>query len=587
MIQIQELSKETKNYKYKILFSFILFSALMLVSATLVHIYFTKQNIKDEFIYQSQLQVKDKAIYLESFIQKRVDTVNAVKKNPYFAQFIDYKNYEHNTNFLFFTILEENKDFMQLRYIDEYGDEKLRFDRERSGSVGYKTAYLQNKKDRYYFKKTKQLKEDQVFISQIDFNIENNKVQKPYVPVVRISTPIYRDDKFKGILIANIFIDDFIKQWTSSPIFDITLINQQNKIIYKNNKYNHNDLFGNNIQHILDESLINDGKKYIKKLQIHNFVIYICLEKKKKFKQQMMTNNIYMSMIILLITFVLAMVFVYIVSKPINRIFKIAIDKSEQLYKLANELDQKVDEEVKKNQKKDTMIQHQEKMAGLGDMISNIAHQWRQPITRVSLIVQNLKLLKKQNMLKDKQFYDSLAIAQDQIEFISNTIDDFREFYKSNQKKEKFSIAESFKKILKIVEPMIKNSNIQIEINDKDSIKIYGNQNLFMQAILTIISNAKDALVQNKPKNPKISINIYKKDDKIMIDIKNNGKGIEKNIVKNIFEPYFSTKGDKGTGTGLYLCKNIIYDSFAGKVVLENALNSATFKIILDKPPQA
>lgn len=212
MIDIINLTQSAKSYKSKVFFSFIIFAVLMLASTTIVHIYFTKQNIKDEFKIQSSLQAKDKAIYLNNFIQKRVDTINAVKNNPYFAQFIDFENYKHNTNFLFFTIIEENKDFMQLRYIDEFGDEKLRFDRKVIGSVAYKIAHLQNKKNRYYFKETKKLKQNEIFVSKIDFNIENGKVQEPKIPVVRISTPIYRLDEFKGILIANIFIDDFIAQ---------------------------------------------------------------------------------------------------------------------------------------------------------------------------------------------------------------------------------------------------------------------------------------------------------------------------------------------------------------------------------------
>lgn len=98
MIDIKNLTYVTKSYKTKIIFSFIIFALLMLVSTTIVHIYFTKQNIKDEFRHQSSLQAKEKATYLDNFVRKRADTINAVKNNPYFTQFIDFDNYEHNTN---------------------------------------------------------------------------------------------------------------------------------------------------------------------------------------------------------------------------------------------------------------------------------------------------------------------------------------------------------------------------------------------------------------------------------------------------------------------------------------------------------
>ncbi len=583
MIDIINLTQSAKSYKSKVFFSFIIFAVLMLASTTIVHIYFTKQNIKDEFKIQSSLQAKDKAIYLNNFIQKRVDTINAVKNNPYFAQFIDFENYKHNTNFLFFTIIEENKDFMQLRYIDEFGDEKLRFDRKVIGSVAYKIAHLQNKKNRYYFKETKKLKQNEIFVSKIDFNIENGKVQEPKIPVVRISTPIYRLDEFKGILIANIFIDDFIAQFTNSLVFDISLIDEQNNIIYQHDKYITNKAFSTPIKHIKNESMIDDGNRYVKKLMMYNLVVYICLDKNSKIKQQMLENYIYMTTIILLITFMLAFLYMYIVSKPVNNIFKIVIDKSNQLYKQANELKQRVDEEILKNKTKDTMIEHQAKMTELGDMISNIAHQWRHPITRISLVLQNLKLFKKQNILDDERFENSLMIAQEQIEFMSSTIDNFREFYRSNHDKINFSIKQSFIKILNIIDAEIKNKGILVNIKDNKNINIYGSQNLFMQAILTIVINSKDAFVENSTKNPKIEITINQKEDKVIIKIRDNAGGINEKIAKKIFEPYFSTKGTKGTGVGLYLSKRIFQDSFNGSIEFANIQYGSCFTIIIKK----
>ena len=133
--------------------------------------------------------------------------------------------------------MQENKEYMQVRFLDTEGNEQLRFDRKIYGEAAYKVNLLQDKSNRYYFTKTLSLKDNEIFFSKIDFNMEEGKIQKPYIPVLRVATPVYIHEKLKGVLIINIFIDKFMKLLTSSPIYDISITNENGYFVKSYNKY--------------------------------------------------------------------------------------------------------------------------------------------------------------------------------------------------------------------------------------------------------------------------------------------------------------------------------------------------------------
>lgn len=163
-----------------------------------------------------------------------------------------------------------------------------------------------------------------------------------------------------------------------------------------------------------------------------------------------------------------------------------------------------------KNAKKDRLLQNQGKLAELGDMIGNIAHQWRHPLTRLSLTLQNLKAFQNKGKLNDKMLNDSLDTSIHHIEFMSNTIDNFKDFYKKDNEKKDFYIIEAIDSILKIIGPMLEHNNIDINIEDNQKVKLYGNKNEFSQVLMNLIVNAKDALEENDIENPIINLLIKK-----------------------------------------------------------------------------
>ena len=590
MINIDKVSNSNKNYKYKIFLSFFIFSILVLASIILVHLEFSKKNSIKKFKTESHLQSKDKTIFLNSFLQEKKDSLIAIRDNPYFREFASNGIYPHNTDFLFFTMMQENKEYMQMRFLDINGIEQLRFDRDTYGQSAYKVANLQNKSNRYYFIKTISLKDDDIFFSKIDFNMEKGKVQKPYIPVLRIATPVYIHEKLKGVLIINIFINKFMHLLTSSPIYNISVFDMNGFFVKNDNQYydktrHINKIFDkeivSNILKIKDHIILFDQNIFIQKEYLNNQTIFILYKSKSEMLNKIREDDIKMTAIILIFTIFLSIPFALLLSRPIKDMFEIVIKQSDKLHEIATTLDKKVEEETLKNAKKDRLLQHQSKMAELGDMIGNIAHQWRHPLTRLSLILQNLKLYKSKDKLTDEILCDSLIKSNEQIDFMSNTIDDFKDFYKPNKEKVYFKIKDSFSDILKIIGTVLEHDNIEVSIQDTKNIEIYGIKNQFSQVVLNLIVNAKDALVDNSIVNPIIDITILKIKNNIVISIQDNAGGIDESIICDIFNPYFTTKKDKGTGIGLYLSRTIIEEEMKGKLEIQNINNGACFIITL------
>ncbi len=216
---------------------------------------------------------------------------------------------------------------------------------------------------------------------------------------------------------------------------------------------------------------------------------------------------------------------------------------------------------------------HQNKLAAMGEMISNIAHQWRQPLTHLSYIMMNINTAFKQDKLSEKYLDKKTNQATDQLEYMSNTIDDFKNFYMPKTHKEEFSIKSSIENTLTIISSTLETNKINLEINGED-FNINGYKSEFSQVLLNLISNAKDALVKNGIQNPKIEITLNKN----QITICDNAGGIDEKTKEKIFDPYFTTK-QKGNGLGLYMSKIIIESHFAGKLNHFNKNGGSCFVI--------
>lgn len=250
---------------------------------------------------------------------------------------------------------------------------------------------------------------------------------------------------------------------------------------------------------------------------------------------------------------------------------------------LNNILEQKVIVETSKQKEQEQILIQQTRLAAMGEMIGNIAHQWRQPLNALGLVLQNLKFSYEIGELDDELMNKSITKADTLTKNMSKTIDDFRNFFKPNKEKETFKINESVTKAIDLVESTLEHYNITLEksFNDTET-QFHGFPNEFSQVVLNIITNAKDALIDNDIKEPKIIIQTQIENEYICVSIEDNALGIKEEVINKIFEPYFTTKDEgKGTGIGLYMSKIIIENNMNGKIEVENSSEGAKFIIKL------
>ncbi|RLA78603.1 MAG: sensor histidine kinase, partial [Epsilonproteobacteria bacterium] len=253
-----------------------------------------------------------------------------------------------------------------------------------------------------------------------------------------------------------------------------------------------------------------------------------------------------MGMIIFIL--ILNWLFNYIVKQ--NRIYRKEIDKI-----------------ITKNRQKDQQMMHQSRLAQMGEMISMIAHQWRQPLTAISATSANINLKTKLDKLDANTALELSDRISRYSQHLSTTIDDFRDFFKHNKEKKDTNYTEVIKGVLNIIETSIINQNITLiqNLTSTDTLHTYPNE--LKQVILNLIKNAEDVLVESNIPNPTITIETK---DKILT-ISDNAGGVPEDIIDKIFDPYFSTKTKKnGTGLGLYMSKTIIEEHCNGKLYVSN-----------------
>ncbi len=233
---------------------------------------------------------------------------------------------------------------------------------------------------------------------------------------------------------------------------------------------------------------------------------------------------------------------------------------------------------VHEQNEKEKLLIHQSKLASMGEMINNIAHQWRQPLTHLGFINMNLQLAFEDEPLDKKYLKEKIEESNAQLDFMSKTIDNFSDFYKPNKEKEFFYISVAVKKALEIMEPIFESHNIKYEFNLIKDTQINAYENEYSQVILNILTNAKDILISRQIQNPQIIISIDAKNNSTITTILDNAGGIENKYINHIFDPYFTTK-QKGSGIGLYMSKMIIESHFKGKIKVLNENDGAIFII--------
>lgn len=225
----------------------------------------------------------------------------------------------------------------------------------------------------------------------------------------------------------------------------------------------------------------------------------------------------------------------------------------------------------KKVKEQEALLIKQSKLAAMGDMAGMIAHQWRQPLTSVSLRLYNIKLFAEIGQVDLNDLSKNVEECNQIIDNLSATIDNFRNFFKPKDEKARYSIKECIRQTLNMISKELEEHQIVVDTDLEDLITI-GYSNEFGQVILNIINNAKDEFITRQIQDPSIKITLKKDGKNGMMTITDNAGGIPNDIMDKIFEPYFSTKSKNKAGIGLYMTKNIIETHMNGKIYAENAL---------------
>jgi len=293
---------------------------------------------------------------------------------------------------------------------------------------------------------------------------------------------------------------------------------------------------------------------------------WISVEYKKEFDYSVLWKVF----IALLVVFIAILYRQKLLQKVNNSLKEKVEEKTKELRKINSELEIRIKKEVDENLRKDRLLSQQQKMVSMGQMIENIAHQWRQPLSLITTGVSGIKLKKQLNDLDEQFFYDTLDSILNTSKYLSNTIDDFRYFFKPQKEKANFYLEKCCIKTIDLMNPNFLNKDIQIEYKI-ENIQVCGYETELIQVLINILNNSKDALEFLNKDEKFIFINIFREKDKAIIEIKDNAGGIKEDILEKVFEPYFTTKHQsQGTGIGLFMCKDIINKHMDGQIYISN-----------------
>ena len=266
-------------------------------------------------------------------------------------------------------------------------------------------------------------------------------------------------------------------------------------------------------------------------------------------------------------------------TQVINTFNSMALDMTAYKHTMQERVDKAIEERTEQSK----LLIQQSRLASMGEMIGNIAHQWRQPLNALGLLIQKLELFSSRGKLTEELLKENVQKANSIITGMSTTIDDFRDFFKPDKQMERFDLKSVVAEVMILLETGLTEADISVTIQiDQSECVVYGFKNEFMQVIINLINNAKDTMVDRNIKNRHIMIIGKQKQDKVILTLSDNAGGIPEEIIDRIFEPYFTTKEEgKGTGIGLYMSKMIIEENMHGQIRVKNNNKGAEFSMIL------
>jgi len=291
---------------------------------------------------------------------------------------------------------------------------------------------------------------------------------------------------------------------------------------------------------------------------------------------------------ILMFSFILAVLVILLTlvfSRRISDIFitykRSVKERENALHELNDSLKERVELEVAAQREKEKMLIQQSKMAAMGDMISMIAHQWRQPLNQMSYVMMNIEGAYDDRVLSREYLDSKLKEGEKLLEYMSHTIDDFRDFFKPDKEKEEVDLCKLVDSAIGLIEKGLEKDHVSIEKRYSCEARLYLYKNEMIQVLLNLLKNAQEVLEGKE--EAKIRIGIFEEEDCVKISVSDNGGGVAEENLEQIFEPYFSSKANQGTGLGLYMSKMIIEEHMKGQLYVNNTEEGAEFIIKLNR----
>lgn len=254
--------------------------------------------------------------------------------------------------------------------------------------------------------------------------------------------------------------------------------------------------------------------------------------------------------------------------------------KHQQLEEINRTLEERVAHSVSELRSKDKLMIQQSRQAAMGEMINNIAHQWKQPLNNLGLLIQGVEYDFAAGLLTRADMKSESNKCMDLISYMSQTIDDFRSFFREDKQKTDFGVRQSITRAIQLVSASLKDRGIKIIVEAGEELLINGYPNEYAQVMLNLLGNARDVLIERAISDPLIKVEIAAKAGSAFVTISDNGGGIREEIIASIFDPYFTTKQqDKGSGIGLFMSKTIIEKHMGGSLTVCNRNDGACFTV--------
>lgn len=252
----------------------------------------------------------------------------------------------------------------------------------------------------------------------------------------------------------------------------------------------------------------------------------------------------------------------------------------EALGELNRSLEDRITATVAELRHKDDLLMHQNRLAAMGELLTSIAHQWRQPLNNIAAYLQSMQFLQHHHELSDEEMDCDISAVMEILQYMSQTIDDFRSFFHKDHHKQEFCINTVIERCLTLLKSGLTARNIQVDISGTEAVRAYGYPNEYAQALMNILNNASDALSERGIASPCIELSVSTSARLATVTVRDNAGGIAPDVMPHIFEPYFSTKGPAtGTGIGLHMARTLIERNMHGRLTAQNVADGAEFKL--------